>query len=377
MRTRKMSKMLAAILSAAMVMSMSMTAFAADDAAADTDTNKGTVEVEAPIYAYDFVNVVVPTAFKVAFNPTGLEVTTGTDTTTRDQIVSKNYGIINKSSKDKIITVTLNVTDQNDKISFVSSTDEVDNAEKDEYAIYLTAVAADSTEVKVGAASADKETDADALGDVAMTKAADTTAVALSAGENEIAFKLDKADYALKADASLELGGTTTNNVADLYEVSALAGAGKGITAFTFDGKMNDKADWTQLGSSVKITAVYDNETAETGATTVTGTGALYVNPAPKFSTGSEVGTIKYKKGTGDDALKSITKIEMDIGGMVDGYNASSEWEAATDVNGVITLNYIHYFTDAYPDDATREAVITYITEKGETKTATVDVKLR
>ena len=140
---------------------------------------------------------------------------------------------------------------------------------------------------------------------------------------------------------------------------------------------MNDKADWTQLGSSVKITAVYDNETAETGATTVTGTGALYVNPAPKFSTGSEVGTIKYKKGTGDDALKSITKIEMDIGGMVDGYNASSEWEAATDVNGVITLNYIHYFTDAYPDDATREAVITYITEKGETKTATVDVKLR
>ena len=377
MRTRKMSKMLAAILSAAMVMSMSMTAFAADDAAADTDTNKGTVEVEAPIYAYDFVNVVVPTAFKVAFNPTGLEVTTGTDTTTRDQIVSKNYGIINKSSKDKIITVTLNVTDQNDKISFVSSADEVDNAEKDEYAIYLTAVAADSTEVKVGAASADKETDADALGDVAMTKAADTTAVALSAGENEIAFKVDKADYALKAGASLELGGTTTNNVADLYEVSALAGAGKGITAFTFDGKMNDKADWTQLGSSVKITAVYDNETAETGATTVTGTGALYVNPAPKFSTGSEVGTIKYKKGTGDDALKSITKIEMDIGGMVDGYNASSEWEAATDVNGVITLNYIHYFTDAYPDDATREAVITYIKEKGETKTATVDVKLR
>ena len=75
--------------------------------------------------------------------------------------------------------------------------------------------------------------------------------------------------------------------------------------------------------------------------------------------------------------MKSITKIEMDIGGMVDGYNASSEWEAATDVNGVITLNYIHYFTDAYPDDATREAVITYITEKGETKTATVDVKLR
>ena len=275
------------------------------------------------------------------------------------------------------LNATLNVTDQNDKISFVSSADEVDNAEKDEYAIYLTAVAADSTEVKVGAASADKETDADALGDVAMTKAADTTAVALSAGENEIAFKLDKADYALKADASLELGGTTTNNVADLYEVSALAGAGKGITAFTFDGKMNDKADWTQLGSSVKITAVYDNETAETGATTVTGTGALYVNPAPKFSTGSEVGTIKYKKGTGDDALKSITKIEMDIGGMVDGYNASSEWEAATDVNGVITLNYIHYFTDAYPDDATREAVITYITEKGETKTATVDVKLR
>ena len=380
MKTRKMKKMLAAITSAAMVMSMSMTAFAADDADS-TPSGNSKVEVDAPIYAYDFIDVVVPTAFKVAFNQTGLEVTTGTGTTSTDQIVSKNYGIINKSSKDKIITVTLNVADQNDKISFVASADEVDNAEKDEYAIYLAAVAADSTEVKVGAASADKDTAAAALGDVAMTKAADTTAVTLSAGDNEIAFKLDKAAYALKSGSSLELGSTTDNNVADLYEVSALAGAGKGITAFTFDGKMNDKADWTQLGNSVKITAVYDYETAETGATAVTGTGALYVSPAPKFSTGSEVGTIKYKKGTGDDALKSITKIEMDSNGtMYDGYHAfSSVWPDATDSEGLITFSekYIANYAKGYPSDSTREALVTYVTENDETKTAKVNVKIR
>ena len=97
MKTRKMKKMLAAIMSAAMVMSMSMTAFAADDADS-TPSGNSKVEVDAPIYAYDFIDVVVPTAFKVAFNPTGLEVTTGTGTTSTDQIVSKNYGIINKIS---------------------------------------------------------------------------------------------------------------------------------------------------------------------------------------------------------------------------------------------------------------------------------------
>ena len=73
MRTRKMSKMMAAILSAAMVMSMSMTAFATEGAGTDTTPTTGSkAEVEAPIYSYDLTDVVVPTDFKVAFNPDGL-----------------------------------------------------------------------------------------------------------------------------------------------------------------------------------------------------------------------------------------------------------------------------------------------------------------
>lgn len=373
MRTRKMSKMLAAILSAAMVMSMSMTAFAADP---------GTVEEDAPIYAYDFVDVIVPTEFAVAFNPDGLDVTTQGSTTSDAQIVSKNYGIVNKSSKDKIVTVTLNVSDQNDKITFVNTEEEVDNAAKDEYKVYLTAVAADPTEVKVGStpAAADKDTAATDLADVTMT-AATAAAVPLSAGENQIAFGLEKAVYALKSGETIDLGTTTAADIKDKYEVSALAGAGKGITAFTFDGKMNTNTDWTQLGSAVKITAVYTNETAEGTITPVSGTGALYVNPAPKFSTGTDVGTISYTKGTGDDAVKSITKIEMDYDGtMYDGYNAlAGTWEAATDANGVITFDapYIGNYASFYPSDSTRKATITYTTEKDETKTAEVNVKLR
>lgn len=373
MRTRKMSKMLAAILSAAMVMSMSMTAFAA---------NAGEVEEEAPIYAYDVDSVIVPADFAVAFNPDGLDVTTQGTTTSNAQIVSKNYGIVNKSSKDKIVTVTLNVSDQNDKITFVNTEAEVDNAAKDEYKVYLTAVAADTTEVKVGTtpASANANTGAADLANVSMT-AATAAAVPLSAGENQIAFGLEKAGYALKTDAKIELGTTTAADIKDKYEVSTLAAAGKGITAFTFGGKMNTNTDWTQLGSAVKITAVYTTETAEGTITPVSGTGALYVNPAPKFSTGTDVGTISYTQGTGDDALKSITKIEMDNNGTVyDGYNAlTGFWPQATDVSGVITLSsdYMSYYTNSYPDDSTRQATVTYVNENDETKTVNVNVKIR
>ncbi len=381
MRTRKMSKMMAAILSAAMVMSMSMTAFATEGAGTDTTPTTGSkAEVEAPIYSYDLTDVVVPTDFKVAFNPDGLTVTTGTDTTSTDQIISKNYGIINKSTKDKIVSVALTVEDKNDQITFVSSKDDVDNAEKGEYAIYLAAIPADATEVQVGGAPANKDTTVAALADVTMTKA-DTAAVALNAGVNSIAFKLDKATYKYADGENITLGTTNDNNVADLFVVDTLAEDGKGITAFTFGGVMNADADWTKLGSAVKITAVYSNETAEGGESPVTGTGALYVSPAPKFSTGSAVGTISYTKGTGDDALKSITKIEMDYNGnLYDGYNAlAGTWETATDVNGAITLStvYVGNYASLYPSDSVRKATVTYLTEKDETKTAEVNVKIR
>lgn len=365
---RKMKKALAVALSASMVMGMSMTTFAADQE----------VSVDAPIYSYDVTQVVVPTTFVVAFNPDGLKVDVkgdGTEVIT-DQIVSKNYGIINKSTKDKMITVTLNVEDLNeDKITFAADPDDVTSASADDYVLSLAVVPADTAEVEVGGASADTDTSAADLADVSMTKATGKDQ-ALVAGENEVSFLLEKAVY----DGTINLSSANGNNVADQFTLQSLAAAGKGITAFTFGGTMNDKADWTKLTKGIRITAVYSNENAPDGATAETGTGALYNNPNPVFKTGADVGTISYKKGTGDDAIASISKIEIDYKGtMYDGFNPSKTWQAATDVNGLITLDPVYFnpYISGYPNDTTREAVVTYVTEGGEERTATVNVRLK
>lgn len=363
---RKMKKALAVTLSAAMVMGMSMTTFAADQE----------VSVDAPIYAYDVTNVIVPTNFLVAFNPNGLDVDKdGGTTIVQDQIVSKNYGIINKSTKDKVITVTLKVEDLNeDKITFASDPADVTSAAADDYVINLTAVPADATEVKVGAASADLATTGADLADVVMTPATGKEKV-LVAGENDVDFLLEKAEY----EGKIDLGSATGNNVADEFTIKNLAAAGKGITAFTFGGTMNANADWTKLTKGIRITAVYSNDNAPAGATAEAGTGALFENPNPVFKAGAEIGTIKYKKGTGNDAVDAITSVEIDYDGTpFDGYNElTGAWGAATDENGLITVDSKFIAAFAFPSDVlTKEAVITYTTVGGDTKTATVNVKV-
>ena len=383
-----MKKVFAGAMSATLVMGMSLTAFASG-AVSDPEAS-----VDAPIFSFDAIDVVVPTTLAVAFNPDGLDVQTGADAadTENSQVLSHKVGILNKSSKDKIVTVTLTVTDKNTyandddpRITFVDTASDATGAEKGEYAIYLAAVPADTTEVKVGStpASASATTTAADLANVAMT-AASGKDVALSAGENKIAFKLEKATYGLKADASIELGSDITNDVASKYEVKSLATGGAGITAFTFGGALNQNADWTKLTSGVEIKAVYTFANAD-GETAITGTGAMVevapTSEAPTFTTGSAVGTIDYAPGVGDNALKSIIKVEIDFNNvMYDGYNAlSNTWEAATDANGTITFDnrYIEIYANKYTGDATREATITYVNEKDEEKTVTVDVKLR
>ncbi|MCM1047767.1 MAG: hypothetical protein NC433_05005 [Clostridiales bacterium] len=366
---KNLKKFLALTLSASMALGMSMTSMAAEPE----------VSVDAPIYAYDITNVVVPTNYVVAFNPSGLEVTKN-GTGVHDQIVSKNYGIINKSTQDKIITVTLKVEDLNeDKITFATDPADVTNAAADDYVVNLKLVPAKDSTIQVGATPADIDlttTGAD-LANVTMTLAEDANSQTLVAGENEVDFVLEKAKYT----GAIDLDATATNDVKDNFTLSALADSNKGITAFTLSGTMNTNTDWTKLTKGIRITAVYSNENAPSGATAVTGTGALYVNPNPTFKTGAEVGTIKYRKGTGNDALASITKIEMDYGGAVyDGYNAlGSTWPAAKDENGLITLpaKYVSNYQGKFPNDMTREATVYYTTEGGAEKTATVDVRLR
>lgn len=364
---KKMKKVLALALSASMMMGMSMTSLAADQE----------VSVDAPIYAYDVTNVVVPTTFEVAFNPNKLDVDKGGGTKVQDQIVSKNYGIINKSTKDKVITVTFNVEDLNgDKITFVTDPADVTGAPEDAYVVNLTVVPADTTEVQVGGASATLTTTGADLADVTMAPATGKEKV-LVAGENDVDFLLAKAVY----EGTIDLGSAAGNNVADDFTIKELAASGKGITAFSFGGTMNENTDWTKLTNGIRITAVYGNDNAVTGATAEAGTGALYNNPNPVFKTGSGIGTIKYNVGTGADAIASITSIELsNRGTLFDGYNtAAGSWDGATDEGGLITLQpqFMSYFQTSYPDDETIDALITYETTSNGTKTTTVKVRLK
>lgn len=378
MRKQDVKRVFAAILGLSMM--AGMTAYA-DEADANT------AEVDAPIYALDVLDVVVPTTYAVAFNPGGLSITKGSTAVT-DQIISKNYGIVNKSTKDKLVTVSLTVDGQNDdKITFTDASG-VTNAAAGEYKINLKAVpAAAAADVKIGTAAIDKDTTAAELADVAMNEAT-AGIVDLNAGTTDLAFKLNKATYALKTGETIDLGSTLTPaELQDKFEVSAVDAAG--YTAFTLKGTMNTNAEWTKLTEAIKITAVYSSENAASTLSATTGTAGVVDLTAlsPAFTTGTAVGTISYTEGTDSFKVKEITSIEMAIdGGKYDGFNAvDGAWSAATvseaDTNGNITItfdaSYMKFYQDAFADDATRTATVTYVTEGGATKTATVEVKLK
>ncbi len=366
---KNLKRVLAGCLSAGLVvMSMPVSAFAAD----------GT-EGTAPIYSFDIVNVIVPTEFTTAINPDGLEVKVG-DTTSTDQVISQKYGIVNKSSKAKLVTVALKAEDLNtDKIDFKTSEDDVTAAEKDSYAIYLAAVPANDTGVSTladGTTAIDKDTTAAALNDVAMTSS--TQKVALGTTETELGLYLEAATYEPIEGSEVTLGNTENNDVTANYELTDIGG----VSAFTFTGKANINTSWTALPSGVKISAVYSTETPDAVPEIVEGTNAMVelvkpvVEAAPQFSTGTTVGTISYTAGEGTLGLKSIDSVKVynsSNKGSFDGLKAyESYWADATVEGNVITFDA--KFLAFYTPGATEEATITYTNNADETKTATVNV---
>lgn len=381
--TDTMKKAFAVVLSASMVMEMFIPALA------DTtvENGSGDTDVTALIYSLDIDKVVVASAYEVAFNPEELTITTGTGDTSTDQILSRNFGIINQSSKAKIVTISLNVANQNTDapIQFVGSAADIASADMNDYAIYLEAVPADTTEVKGGItpASADKTTAAADLKNVTMTKAT-TAAVPLSAEDNELQFVRGKATYTPIRGSEVTLGTSTGNNVASNYELTGLAASGKEITAFTLTGSMNKTAEWHKLTAGIKITPTYTLETMVDSTETskvISGTGVIYDSLVPRFVS-SDVGEITYTKGSGDDALvkiKSITMLGKDGAMEFDGYHTlGSAWAVAQndEANGVINFDtkYIAAFAKDFPDNTTKAATVTYETADGTEKTATVQL---
>ena len=233
------------------------------------------MEVIVPIYNYEVDNVVVPTAYAMSLNPYEMPIQMGNGEISTEQVLSWKYGMINKSTTDKIVTITLIVEDLNeDKITFVDSAEAAENADENTYAVYLAVIPAADGGIGIAGASMDKDTSASALSNVDMTEAREQ-AVALHAGENHIAFKLSKATYDF-GERIISISNEKPEGAADeMLELTGLNPDGKSATAFTFRGAMNQKADWGKLINGVKITAVYAYSTATGGEEIVSGTHAM------------------------------------------------------------------------------------------------------
>lgn len=333
---KKTKRFLALALCASMVMGQSVVALA-------EPTTGGTVDTESPIYSFNVVDIVVPSAMDVAFNPGGNTIKTGDSTNSTDQVVSRNFAVVNKSTKDKVITAKITITDLNDgenanKIKFVNSAAEVTSAKADEYAIYLAAVPSSTTAPQAGGAAIDKDTTAAALADVTMT-AVDAAAVAMAPGENTIEFKLTKATYKLSDGKDVVLGTTTSNDISDSFEIDTVGG----VTAFAFTGSMKDSAAWEKITKGIKISTVYSvRDVAETEAECVTGTSMLPAVPATPagpqatvtFSSAAGKAATVELGATEDMTVKSVVLVSYTRGGTVNAYNkvaASTQYSLKDD----------------------------------------------
>lgn len=219
----------------------------------DMEKEENDEEQELP----EIINVVVPTTYTLALNPYGLPIRIDKNTISTDQVISGTYGIVNKSSTDQIVTVSLTVEDRNGgEIIFVDSAEEAENAGENVYAIYLEAVPANEKQVLIDGKPADSEVTGESLRKVEMTGSKEH-AVALHEGMNKIAFKLFGAVYD------------------DDNELVELAPDGAGVSAYTFSGVMNPNAEWEKLSAGIKLSVVYTYQTADGSEEIIEGTGAM------------------------------------------------------------------------------------------------------
>ena len=232
------------------------------------------IETLVPIYNYEIDNLVVPTTYAMSLNPYEMPIVVKDDIISTDQVVSRKYGVINKSSTDKVVTITFTVEDLNkDKITFVDSEEEAKNADKDSYAVYLSVIPADGGKIKIDGTYADIDTSPSSLSDVEMEEAK-KQAIPLHIGENRIAFKLSKAIYNFGDGASLgeKKPKGSPEKILDLISLNP---DGRSVTEFTFGGAMNQKAEWGKLLNGIKVTATYEYETADGTEKIIDGTGNM------------------------------------------------------------------------------------------------------
>ena len=387
---KSFKKVTALVLSAAMIFGSSLTAFAAD-----TDGSTSSAAGTGQILDFKKQIQVVPTSLKVAINPNGYKVNlrynkvTGdfnagekyytesdgtysvatdvtsdnfstkkaaglyTADTSQSQIVTFNYGLANKSTVARKITVKLDVT-ADSSVDFVTTeaaataktTGGTGTAEVGDYKIFMqlwpakvgttpstntyeeattfsdtatyytrsdagvyTEATVDADAFAAGTfytstTTIGTEIQASELGDLTMTKAEAAVTFAAGAGTTnaDVAFSLPKATYTLKDDAFIDFS-TTAADIAEKYEMTGIGG----YTGFTITGTMNTNTEWSQLETkTITITPTYVIADAS-GQETAVETGLYQVEADARNN------TVTYNANyTGADPATATETFELD-----------------------------------------------------------------
>ena len=292
------------------------------------------------VYAFAVEQYVVPTTLAFALNPQGLGVVPRADAEAiHDQVIARPVGMINKSTRDKVISIELELSTtatEDSKLTFVDSEDDVDG-DTDEFNIYLAVTPAASAVTKLGDGSTaiDKDTADAALADVEMT-AAEGKDVVLATGTNDLAFKLGKATYTLKDDEEIVLGTDNDNDVKDKFELTALGG----VSAFTLTGALNENAYWEKNTEKIKIDLTYEIKETSDEDVVITGTHAMIATTSAPSAVATQAvletgkpAVIAVNLGTGDKAAEGVVSF-TNVG-------LGNDWiaaRAATYADGVITI---------------------------------------
>lgn len=238
-------KIFSGFLAAAMVLSMSVSAFAANevtDFAGTTDVGgSGTV-----LAVSDVIDVIVPTNVNYAVNPAELS--------NKPQIMSGSFGVINHGSTAVKVDVTANIADSttvtiSDADTIAAINNATDAADVSEDALLYLAVAP--------VAAGKSVTGVTVLGDNAYSKVgfdvvadvATGAAVAIPAGSPaSMAFKLEAAAYTaeISGEAVTTGGGFDTSGVEAVQEYAGDLEHDP-VAAFTLVGSANKYADWTAV----------------------------------------------------------------------------------------------------------------------------------
>lgn len=294
--SKKMRRMAAIAMAAAMVVSTPVGA-----SGTDSGTTATTTAASGKVYyKQNVTTVVVPTELTVAFNPNNLKVSVdGVEKT--DDIVSRPVAIVSEATKDKKVAVSFAVAaSDNSGIKFVDSQTAANTGTDLNVCLQLVAAtggisipgsgttSGTTIEVASGTSGSDvvytRSYTAAKLAKASMTAAGSGSSGTVTIKNNTaVGFRLDKANYEYD---TIDLDSGATSNQIE----GTLSGLGNtGYTAFNFTGYLNDNADWYSVNNAtISITPTYTITDAAATDTAITGfTGFMGVTTAGSGSSSS------------------------------------------------------------------------------------------